>query len=462
MTITEPAAAAVATTSPEAMSRPTVMALPSTPFLEVETSVVTDRLGELAAALPGTRSTTRSRPTPTPVLPRLVAGRLQVRRRQPDRGARLPRRRRGAGRPRLLQPGQAARPRRGVGRPRRPASSSSTRRRRSARSPRPRPVRPCSAASSPPATAPTGRCPASTAARSARPWTSSGSPSRSAWTPAGVCFHVGSQQRDPNAWRSPIAAAATRVRGGARRRALPVAARPRRRVPRAARGRAPAARRVRRAPSSDQLRQSFGDAPTADHRRAGPGRRRRRRRTGRRAWSAWSTAADTRWVYLDAGVFTGLVETLDEAIRYRHRDQRRRRPDRPVRARGADLRQRRRALRGRRPCTLPLDARRGRHRPPRVGRRLHLAATRPWGSTGSTRCRSSSADLASGHWSASSRRAHRPSTESTSSWAIRPGEAVAATTRSPTSSISSRRASSVRSPQSPPMASNPKEERRPR
>jgi ornithine decarboxylase len=24
-----------------------------------------------------------------------------------------------------------------------------------------------------------------------------------------------------------------------------------------------------------------------------------------------------RWVYLDAGVFTGLVETLDEAIRYR-------------------------------------------------------------------------------------------------------------------------------------------------
>ena len=53
MTITEPAAAAVATTSPEAMSRPTVMALPSTPFLEVETSVVTDRLGELAAALPG-------------------------------------------------------------------------------------------------------------------------------------------------------------------------------------------------------------------------------------------------------------------------------------------------------------------------------------------------------------------------------------------------------------------------
>ena len=26
---------------------------------------------------------------------------------------------------------------------------------------------------------------------------------------------------------------------------------------------------------------------------------------------------DNRWVYLDAGVFTGLVETLEEAIRYR-------------------------------------------------------------------------------------------------------------------------------------------------
>ena len=53
MTITEPAAAAVATTSPLATPRPSVEALPSTPFLEVETSVVTDRLGELAAALPG-------------------------------------------------------------------------------------------------------------------------------------------------------------------------------------------------------------------------------------------------------------------------------------------------------------------------------------------------------------------------------------------------------------------------
>jgi len=29
------------------------------------------------------------------------------------------------------------------------------------------------------------------------------------------------------------------------------------------------------------------------------------------------TRGERRWVYLDAGVFTGLVETLDEAIRYR-------------------------------------------------------------------------------------------------------------------------------------------------
>ena len=51
-----------------------------------------------------------------------------------------------------------------------------------------------------------------------------------------------------------------------------------------------------------------------------------------------------RWVYLDAGVFTGLVETLDEAIRYRS-DRPDGRPDGPVRARRPDLRQRRRALR---------------------------------------------------------------------------------------------------------------------
>ena len=33
-------------------------------------------------------------------------------------------------------------------------------------------------------------------------------------------------------------------------------------------------------------------------------------------WSASLHRAGTRWVFLDAGVFTGLVETLDEAIRY--------------------------------------------------------------------------------------------------------------------------------------------------
>ena len=61
-------------------------------------------------------------------------------------------------------------------------------------------------ASSPRARARTGRCRASTAARPTRPSTSCGSPPRSGLDPAGVSFHVGSQQRDPAAWRAPIEA----------------------------------------------------------------------------------------------------------------------------------------------------------------------------------------------------------------------------------------------------------------
>ena len=45
----------------------------------------------------------------------------------------------------------------------------------------------------------------------------------------------------------------------------------------------------------------------------------------------------TRWVFLDAGVFTGLVETLDEAIRYPLRTNVDGGPDRSLRAGGTDL-----------------------------------------------------------------------------------------------------------------------------
>src|SRR5689334_21670129 len=51
MTITEPAAGVRAATRTTAAPAPVL--LPSTPFLEIETAVVTDRLGALAAALPG-------------------------------------------------------------------------------------------------------------------------------------------------------------------------------------------------------------------------------------------------------------------------------------------------------------------------------------------------------------------------------------------------------------------------
>ena len=53
----------------------------------------------------------------------------------------------------------------------------------------------------------------------------------------------------------------------------------------------------------------------------------------------------SRWVFLDAGVFTGLVETLDEAIRYRLETPGVHGPTGPCVLAGPDLRQRRRALR---------------------------------------------------------------------------------------------------------------------
>jgi ornithine decarboxylase len=135
--------------------------------------------------------------------------------------------------------------------------------------------------------------------------------------PAGVSFHVGSQQRDPQAWAAPIAAAAevfaTVRQFGSRPWLLDVgggfpAHLEGGCLPLAAYG----------AAIETALRRSFGN-----HRPrtiAEPGR---------------AVAADAgtlvagvlavvrregkRWVYLDAGVFTGLVETLDEAIRYRIR-----------------------------------------------------------------------------------------------------------------------------------------------
>ncbi len=133
--------------------------------------------------------------------------------------------------------------------------------------------------------------------------------------PAGVSFHVGSQQRDPDAWLAPLTAAA----------------------------------RVFEALETDGHRPwlvDLGGGFPADHEGGAPGlpaygaalRGHHRRAIGRRvpptivepgrglvgdAGTLVTSVigvvqrGDTRWVFLDCGVFTGLVETLDEAIRYR-------------------------------------------------------------------------------------------------------------------------------------------------
>jgi ornithine decarboxylase len=133
--------------------------------------------------------------------------------------------------------------------------------------------------------------------------------------PAGISFHVGSQQRDTAAWDRPIAAAArvfaslradglepwlldlgggfpAHLEGGC----LPLAS---------------YAAAIERA-----LRRHFGDRRPQTLVEPGRG-------VVADAGTLVSTViavvrrGGTRWVFLDAGVFTGLVETLDESIRYR-------------------------------------------------------------------------------------------------------------------------------------------------
>ena len=132
---------------------------------------------------------------------------------------------------------------------------------------------------------------------------------------AGVSFHVGSQQRDPEAWAAPIAAAA-HVFGLLRRKGLnpwlldlgggfPAVYDDGCRLV-SAYGEA----------IDRHLRHSFGDDRPETIIEPGRG-------VVGDAGTLVSTVigivqrGGVRWVFLDAGVFTGLVETLDEAIRYR-------------------------------------------------------------------------------------------------------------------------------------------------
>lgn len=133
--------------------------------------------------------------------------------------------------------------------------------------------------------------------------------------PAGVSFHVGSQQRDPLAWRAPIEASArifAALRAdGLRPHLLDLGGG----FPAGHEGGAPPLHRYAAAIETFLARAFGGDRPDT---LVEPGRG-----VVGDAGTVVSRVivvlrrGDVRWVYLDCGVFTGLVETLDEAIRYR-------------------------------------------------------------------------------------------------------------------------------------------------
>ena len=199
---------------------------------------------------------------------RAGGGRVPLRRGQSGGGAGGPRRRRQPRIARLLQPGQAPRPRRRGGTARgAPVRGRLARRGREGRPGGARAAR-CCAGSPPPARGRTGRSRASTAAPPTRPSSCSPRPTLGL-DAAGLSFHVGSQQRDPEAWAAPD----RRRRPGLRRccaaRSGPAAARPGRRLPGGVRRRLPAALGVRRGRSSATF--AARSATTVRRRSSNPG-----------------------------------------------------------------------------------------------------------------------------------------------------------------------------------------------
>ncbi len=131
---------------------------------------------------------------------------------------------------------------------------------------------------------------------------------------AGIAFHVGSQQRDPESWRAPIVAAgaifAELEAEGVEPWLLDLGGG----FPAELEGEHPSLERYG-AVIRDQLKKTFGDRPPRTAVEPGRGL------VGDAGVLHASVVAvcwrgGRRWVYLDAGVFTGLVETLDESIRY--------------------------------------------------------------------------------------------------------------------------------------------------
>lgn len=131
----------------------------------------------------------------------------------------------------------------------------------------------------------------------------------------GVSFHVGSQQRDPLAWAAPIAAAAE-VFGHLRARGLtPTVLDIGGGFPAHHEGAAPDLADYGHI-IGGLVGESFGDLRPELVLEPGRGI------VGDAGTLVATVIAviqrgERRWVHLDAGVFTGLVETLEEAIRYR-------------------------------------------------------------------------------------------------------------------------------------------------
>lgn len=135
---------------------------------------------------------------------------------------------------------------------------------------------------------------------------------------AGVSFHVGSQQRDPEAWGAPIAAAARvfdAVRAeGLRPWLLDLGGGFPARLAEDRDGGCPPLAAYGEA-IDRQLTLAFGSARPRTLVEPGRGVVAEAGVLHSRVLAVVDRA-DTRWVFLDAGVFTGLVETIEEAIRY--------------------------------------------------------------------------------------------------------------------------------------------------
>ena len=316
-------------------------------------------------------------------------GRQPVRRGQPGGGARGARRRAPAARPRLLQPGQAARRHRvrrrarGPAVRRRHARGDRQGRRRRARGRR------SSAGWSPRARARTGRCRASTAARPTRRSRCCGTPRR-----LGLDAGRGLLPRRVAAARpGGVGGAHRRERAGCSRRSGPAGSRPRLLdlgggFPAQPGGGLPAAGGVRRRHRAAPATSTSADAPPRHARRARPRHRRRRRRAGRRG----ARGRPPRRHPLGVPRRGRLHRPGRDARRgdpLPDRDRPRRRPDRPLRAGRPDLRQRRRALRAGQ-VDLPLDLAEGDTGPAAGGRGLHQLLLDRRASTASRRCRPTS------------------------------------------------------------------------